>query len=57
MEAHLTQVASRSYVELQLSRARSLGLRAGVEYATALFPNDPPVFGSLAALDLGARRF
>jgi LmbE family N-acetylglucosaminyl deacetylase len=57
MEAHLTQVSSRSYVELQLSRARSLGLRAGVEYATALFPNDPPVFASLATLGLGARRF
>lgn len=57
MEAHLTQVSSRGYVELQLSRARSLGLRAGVEYATALFPNDPPVFGSLAALNVGARRF
>jgi LmbE family N-acetylglucosaminyl deacetylase len=57
MEAHLTQVASRSYVELQLSRARSQGLRAGVEYATALFPNDPPLLDSLAALSRGARRF
>lgn len=57
MEAHLTQVASRSYVELQLSRARSQGLRAGVEYATALFPNDPPLLDSLAALSRGARQF
>ena len=57
MEAHLTQVSSRSYVELQLSRARSLGLRAGVEYATALFPSDPPVFASLGHLGCGARSF
>ncbi len=57
MEAHVTQVTSRSYVELQLSRARSRGLQAGVEYATALFPNDPPLIDSLRQLGSGARSF
>jgi LmbE family N-acetylglucosaminyl deacetylase len=57
MEAHRTQVESRGYVELQLARARSRGLQAGVGHATALFPNDPPLIGSLAQLGKGARHF
>jgi LmbE family N-acetylglucosaminyl deacetylase len=57
MGAHATQLASRNYVELQLARARVQGLRAGVEYAQALYPNDPLVFGSLAPLARAARRF
>ena len=57
MEAHASQVTARRYVELQLARARLLGLRAGVGHAMALFPNDPPVIGSLAQLGRGARSF
>ncbi len=57
MEAHATQVSARGYVELQLSRSRMLGLRAGVDHAVALYPNDPPVFGSLHPLAGAARRF
>lgn len=57
MEAHASQVGSRNYVELQLARARVQGLRAGLEYAQALYPNDPLVFGSLAPLARTARRF
>jgi LmbE family N-acetylglucosaminyl deacetylase len=57
MEAHASQVRARSYVELQLARARVLGLRAGVDYAQALYPNDPLVFGSLSPLARAARRF
>jgi hypothetical protein len=57
MEAHATQVRARPYVELQLARARVLGLRAGVEYAQPLFPADPLLFDSLAALGGPARRF
>jgi N-acetylglucosamine malate deacetylase 1 len=57
MEAHASQLRSRDYVELQLSRARVQGLRAGVEYAQALYSNDPLVFGSLAQLIRSARRF
>ena len=57
MEAHASQLRSRNYVELQLTRARLNGLRCGVGHATALFPGDPPVFDSLAPLVRSARRF
>lgn len=57
MEAHASQASSRNYVELQLTRARLNGLRAGVGHAIALFPNDALVINSLAQLHRGARRF
>jgi LmbE family N-acetylglucosaminyl deacetylase len=57
MEAHASQTSARSYVELQLTRARLHGLRAGVERAIALYSADPLVVDSLAQLDRGARRF
>ena len=57
MKAHATQVRARNYVEVQLIRARLLGMRAGVERAMALYPNDPVLVGSLAQLGRGARSF
>ena len=57
MEAHASQMSSRNYVELQLTRARLLGSRAGVGHAIALFPNEPLVFESLAHAGQGARQF
>jgi len=57
MEAHVSQVSARGYVELQLARARLRGLRAGVGHAIALFPNDPLVLDSLAQAGRSARRF
>ena len=57
MEAHASQLRTRDYVALQRARARVLGLQAGVELAQALYPNDPPVFDSLAPLGRAARRF
>ena len=57
MEAHVSQISARNYVELQLTRARLRGLRAGVGHAIALFPNDPLVLDSLAHVGRGARRF
>ena len=57
MAAHASQMATRNYVELQVTRARLLGARAGVGHAMALFPNDPLVIGSLAQVSRGARRF
>jgi LmbE family N-acetylglucosaminyl deacetylase len=57
MAAHATQVSARNYVELQLTRARLRGLRAGVDHAIALYPNDPLVLDSLAVLNRGARKF
>ena len=57
MEAHATQTSAREYVELQLTRARLRGLRAGIGHAMALFPNDPLLLDSLAPVSRGARRF
>lgn len=57
MEAHASQLRTRNYVELQLTRARLHGLRAGVGHAVPLFPADPLLVGSLAALGTAARRF
>ena len=57
MAAHKSQGATRNYVELQLTRSRLLGARAGVSHAIALFPNDPLVLNSLVPLSRSARRF
>lgn len=57
MQAHASQTSARSYVELQLTRARLHGLRAGVGYAIPLFSNDPIVVDSLEPVSRGARHF
>jgi LmbE family N-acetylglucosaminyl deacetylase len=57
MLAHVSQLKTREYVDLQLARARVCGLRAGVGHAQPLWPNDPLVFSSLAAASRSARRF
>lgn len=57
MECHATQMRTRRYVELQTARARLLGLEAGVEYATALFPVDPFLVRSLAEIPASVRLF
>ena len=57
MNAHASQMGTRNYVELQLTRARLLGLRSGCAHALPLFPNDPPVIHSLAELGGSARQF
>ncbi len=57
MEAHVSQLRTRNYVELQLARARAQGLRAGVDHAQPLYPHDALVFDSLAPLTRAARRF
>jgi len=57
MKAHVSQVSARNYVELQLTRARLHGLRTGGGHAIALFPNDPLVLDTLAAVRCGTRQF
>ena len=57
MRAHVSQLSARNYVELQLARARVNGLRSGVDYAQALYTNDPLVFPSFVPLTRAARRF
>jgi LmbE family N-acetylglucosaminyl deacetylase len=57
MEAHASQTSARAYVDLQLTRARTNGLRCGVSHAIALFPGHPFVLDSLAPLSRGAHSF
>jgi LmbE family N-acetylglucosaminyl deacetylase len=57
MEAHASQMQTRNYAELVLTRARLNGLRAGLTHAVPLFPTDALVVDSLAALGRAARRF
>jgi LmbE family N-acetylglucosaminyl deacetylase len=57
MDAHASQMRTRNYRELHLSRAVVNGLRAGVGHAIALYPNASPVLESLAQLGHGASRF
>jgi LmbE family N-acetylglucosaminyl deacetylase len=57
MECHQTQLRTRRYLELQIARARLLGLEAGVEYAQALYPTDDLLIKSLAELPVSVRLF
>jgi N-acetylglucosamine malate deacetylase 1 len=57
MRSHASQLQSRQYVELQLARAQVNGLRAGVDHAIGLYPNEPLVIDHLSRLGRGARRF
>jgi LmbE family N-acetylglucosaminyl deacetylase len=57
MKAHASQASTRNYIEMQLTRARLLGVQAGIEHAIALYPNDPLIFESLSQTGKGARRF
>lgn len=57
MDTHLSQTSARNYVELQITRARSNGVQAGIEYAIALFPNDPIILDSLTPMSRGVRSF
>jgi len=57
MQAHASQLGTRNYAELQLARARVLGLRSGTGHAQALYSEDPLVFASLEPLARAARRF
>jgi LmbE family N-acetylglucosaminyl deacetylase len=57
LKAHASQTSARNYIELQVTRAQLLGVRAGITHAQALFPNDPLVFDSLTQISRGVRRF
>jgi LmbE family N-acetylglucosaminyl deacetylase len=57
MECHATQMATRNYLDLQLARARALGLEIGVEHAMAVRANDPIRLDGLTDLRGSGRRF
>lgn len=57
MRCHASQLAGKSYLDLQLTAARALGLAAGVEYAIGLFVNDPVLVADLEGVRRSMREF
>ena len=57
LRCHKSQMKTRAYPELVTSRAQTWGASIGVEYATALWINDPLRVDSLADLGLSSRYF
>lgn len=55
MSAHESQMRTRNYLDFQISKAKALGLSAGVEYAIELSSNDPLMTDSLSKLPRAAR--
>jgi N-acetylglucosamine malate deacetylase 1 len=57
MKCHASQVNSRSYIDLQLSATRLLGLSVGVGHALGLYANDPLRLDTLSDITLSSRNF
>jgi N-acetylglucosamine malate deacetylase 1 len=57
IQCHKSQMRTRNYLDLVMSRARSLGAGVGVDYAVGLWLNDPIRVGSLGELPLSSRCF
>jgi bacillithiol biosynthesis deacetylase BshB1 len=57
IQCHRSQMKTRNYLDLVMSRARTLGAAIGGEYAVGLWLNDPIRVGSLADLPLSSRYF
>jgi LmbE family N-acetylglucosaminyl deacetylase len=57
IQCHKSQMKTRNYLDLVMSRARTLGAAVGVEYAIGLWLNDPIRVASLGDLPLSSRCF
>ena len=57
MDCHASQMATRNYLDLQVARARALGLEIGAEYAMAVWANDPIRLDALTDLNGSGRVF
>ena len=57
IQCHKSQMKTRNYPDLVMSRARAVGAAIGVDYAVGLWLNDPIRVGSLADLALSSRCF
>lgn len=57
MRCHSSQIASKSYLDLQLTAARALGLVIGTDLAIGLFTSDPIRVRDLSAVAQSAREF
>ncbi len=57
MAAHASQMKTRDYGALQITRASLLGQNAGGGHAIALYPNDPLIIGDLDQVGQSSRHF
>lgn len=57
IQCHRSQMRTRSYPDLVVSRAKTWGAAIGVDYAAGLWLNDPVRIASLGDLPLSARYF
>jgi bacillithiol biosynthesis deacetylase BshB1 len=57
IQCHKSQMKTRNYLDLVMSRARTLGAAVGVEYAAGLWLNDPIRVESLGDIPLSSRYF
>ena len=57
MAAHASQMRTRDYGSLQITRASLIGQNAGGRHAIALYPNDALIINSLEGLGQGSRHF
>ncbi len=57
MEMHESQMKTRSYVNLVLSKARGVGASIGVKCAVGLWVNDPVTLESLSSLNVSSRNY
>ena len=57
MRCHASQLQTKRYVELQLTRARLLGLEVGTEYAQGVYTDDPLHLAALTDVTRSSRNF
>ena len=57
MDKHTSQTSARRYIDLQMTRAKLFGARAGVEYAMVLYSEDALLYSSLGTVGKGVRQF
>ncbi len=57
MKCHASQVNSRSYIDLQMTATRLLGLSVGVGHAMGLYTNDPLRLDALSDITRSSRNF
>lgn len=57
IQAHKSQMASKSYLNLITTKAAAWGASIGVKYAIGLWTNDPIRFNNLSDINLSSRNY
>ncbi|PIR96182.1 MAG: hypothetical protein COT92_02615 [Candidatus Doudnabacteria bacterium CG10_big_fil_rev_8_21_14_0_10_42_18] len=57
IKAHASQMKTKNYIDLVLTKARALGASIGVKYAVGLWKNDPVRLNSLSDINLSSRNY